>query len=293
VPLAQFVTNEPVRGIETPVWKSTDRYLPEEDPLQRIPQPASQAHLFYYHCDHIGTPYMMTDELGDVVWEATYKAWGETQQVIAKASQAAGIAPANPLRFQGQQEDAETGLHYNRHRYYDPSVGRYISTDPIKLAGGLNLHQYAPSPSQWTDALGLSSSGCHGKAVIRQYAPDDEGDRFGHYTITTLGSGGKVSSHQVITSDDYSHTKISHDTSGLGLPVHTINVDLPDASAAQSYQREIKGKDLGPYDLAGNSCVTHVFSTLQAGGADVPQGAKEQFKWLRQNGAKIFGKGKS
>jgi len=198
---------------------------------------------------------------------------GETQQSRSKdeASPLASTVTADSV--QGQQHDDETGLHYNQHRYYDPSVGRFVSTDPIKLAGGLNLHQYAPSPSQWTDALGLSSSGCHGKAVIRQYAPDEAGDRFGHYTITTLGAGGKVSSHQVITSDDYSHTKISHDTSGLGLPVHTINVDLPDVNAAQSYQREIKGKDLGPYDLAGNSCVTHVFSTLKAGGADVPQGA--------------------
>lgn len=69
VPLAQFVTHEPVQGRPTPVWTSTDRYLPEEDPLQHIPQPVAQAHLFYYHCDHIGTPYMMTDELGDVVWD--------------------------------------------------------------------------------------------------------------------------------------------------------------------------------------------------------------------------------
>ncbi|TAM54199.1 MAG: RHS repeat protein, partial [Paraburkholderia sp.] len=102
VPLAQFVSQAPVRGIDTPVWKSTDRYLPEEDPLQRVAQPAAQAHVFYYQCDHIGTPYMMTDEAGDVVWEATYKAWGETQEVIARVSKAVGVAPGNSIRFQGQ-----------------------------------------------------------------------------------------------------------------------------------------------------------------------------------------------
>ena len=46
------------------------------------------------------------------------------------------------LRFQGQQYDEETGLHYNRHRYYDPSQGRYLSLDPIGLAGGVNLVGY-------------------------------------------------------------------------------------------------------------------------------------------------------
>jgi RHS repeat-associated protein len=55
----------------------------------------------------------------------------------------------------GQYHDQETGLHYNRHRYYDPEVGRYISADPIGLAGGLNAHVYAPNPVEWVDPLGL------------------------------------------------------------------------------------------------------------------------------------------
>jgi RHS repeat-associated protein len=92
-----------------------------------------------------------------VVWEATYKAWGETQKVIAKASQAAGIVPRNPLRFQGQQHDPETGLRLNRHRYYDPSVGRFISIDPIGLLGGGHGYAYAPNPILWVDPLGLSA----------------------------------------------------------------------------------------------------------------------------------------
>ncbi|MDI6457774.1 RHS repeat-associated core domain-containing protein [Cronobacter muytjensii] len=60
-----------------------------------------------------------------------------------------------PLRYQGQYFDAETGLHYNRVRYYDPDAGRFISQDPIGLAGGINLYQYAPNPLVWVDPLGL------------------------------------------------------------------------------------------------------------------------------------------
>ena len=154
VPLAQYVT-APVAGMATPVRKENDRYVPEDDPLQRKPERVGDAHVFYYHCDQIGTPLLMTDDASEVVWEASYKAWGETQKVIERASKAAGITPRNRIRFQGQQLDPETGLSYNRHRYYDATTGRFISNDPIGLAGGLNLHQYAPNPIVWVDPLGL------------------------------------------------------------------------------------------------------------------------------------------
>ncbi|WP_232442507.1 RHS repeat-associated core domain-containing protein, partial [Burkholderia ubonensis] len=152
---AQYVSAL-VAGIETPERTEADRYTPEDDPLQRVPERVGEAHAFYYHCDQIGTPLLMTDELGDVVWEASYKAWGEAREVIARVSKAAGITPRNLLRFQGQQVDGETGLHYNRHRYYDPNVGRFISKDPIGLNGGPNVYQYASNPVEWIDPLGLS-----------------------------------------------------------------------------------------------------------------------------------------
>lgn len=61
----------------------------------------------------------------------------------------------NPIRFQGQYLDEETGLHYNRHRYYDPGNARYLTQDPIRLVGGTNFYQYAPSSTLWVDPLGL------------------------------------------------------------------------------------------------------------------------------------------
>jgi RHS repeat-associated protein len=61
-----------------------------------------------------------------------------------------------PLRFQGQYEDPETGLYYNRHRYYDPDAGRYITQDPIGLLGGVNSYQFAPNSIVWADPTGLA-----------------------------------------------------------------------------------------------------------------------------------------
>ncbi|MBI0328965.1 RHS repeat-associated core domain-containing protein [Burkholderia plantarii] len=161
VPMAQYVT-APVEGIETPVARADDRYTPEDDPLQRVPMAQGEARVMFYHCDQIGTPLMMTDEAGEVVWEASYKAWGETREVIERASAAAGVAVVrNPLRFQGQQVDDETGLHYNRYRYYDPSSGRFVSQDPVGLFGGVNPFAYADNPVAWIDPLGLAKRcGC-------------------------------------------------------------------------------------------------------------------------------------
>ncbi len=84
------------------------------------------------------------------MWSEKTGVWGEKGEVYADRI-------SNPLRFQGQYFDAETGLHYNRHRYYDPEIAGFISQDPIGLAGGLNVYQYAPNPLGWGDPWGLSA----------------------------------------------------------------------------------------------------------------------------------------
>ena len=63
-----------------------------------------------------------------------------------------------PIRFQGQYFDEETGLHYNRFRYFDPDLGMFTTRDPIGLMGGTNVFAYAPNPTGWIDPFGLSSS---------------------------------------------------------------------------------------------------------------------------------------
>ncbi|WP_240042383.1 RHS repeat-associated core domain-containing protein, partial [Photorhabdus khanii] len=62
------------------------------------------------------------------------------------------------LRYAGQYFDNETGLHFNTYRYYAPEIGRFITPDPIGLAGGLNLYQYAPNPMSWIDPWGLNKT---------------------------------------------------------------------------------------------------------------------------------------
>jgi RHS repeat-associated protein len=111
--------------------------------------------LYRYQNDHLGTPIALTGSLGDTLYECQYNAYG---QIINETYHQDDIdsLPDNPLRFQGQYYDEETGLHYNLNRYYDLFTGRYITQDPLGILGGLNSYQYAGSdPINWIDLLGL------------------------------------------------------------------------------------------------------------------------------------------
>ncbi|WP_392886756.1 RHS repeat-associated core domain-containing protein [Pseudomonas migulae] len=117
---------------------------------------------FYYQLDHLGTPQELTDYSGEIVWAAQYTAYGRLTRLNRDTHQILD----QPLRFQGQYFDPETGLHYNRHRYYQPDVGRYLTPDPSKLAGGLNQYRYTGSPTGRVDPLGLSECPGVGKCEV-------------------------------------------------------------------------------------------------------------------------------
>ncbi|MCG6578011.1 type IV secretion protein Rhs, partial [Pseudomonas sp. AF32] len=116
---------------------------------------------FYYHLDHLGTPQELTNYGGQIVWSARYHGYGKVREI----QHGGGERLDQPLRFQGQYHDLESGLHYNRHRYYNPETGRYLTPDPSKLAGGLNGYRYTLNPTGWVDPLGLVD--CPGKGGCR------------------------------------------------------------------------------------------------------------------------------
>ncbi|UZE13507.1 RHS repeat-associated core domain-containing protein [Pseudomonas sp. B21-053] len=155
VPVAQAVRHAPINLLGQPDYSG--EYSLDEDPLWNHKATASAFDaLAWYQCDHLGTPQELTDPQGNMAWTAQYKAWGQVTEQRSEWARQHGVV--NPIRFQGQYHDHETGLHYNRYRYYDPGVGRFVSQDPIGLAGGFNLHAYAPNPIEWVDPLGLAKS---------------------------------------------------------------------------------------------------------------------------------------
>ncbi len=156
VPVAQALRADAILLQDEPRYGA--HYLRDNDPLWLPPPPAPAIDsMAWYQCDHLGTPQALTDDDAGIAWNAEHRAWGTAKEVIRSAANGS-VELRNPIRFQGQYHDHESGLHYNRYRYYDPEVGRFVSKDPIGYAGGLNVHQYAPNPVEWVDPLGLSGN---------------------------------------------------------------------------------------------------------------------------------------
>jgi RHS repeat-associated protein len=99
--------------------------------------------------DHLDTPRQLTDNTKKIVWNWAYSAFGENQPTTTNNT-------VFNLRYPGQYYDAESKLHYNINRYYDPATGRYTQSDPIGLSGGINTYTYVGGNSiKWSDAKGL------------------------------------------------------------------------------------------------------------------------------------------
>ncbi|AVT03669.1 hypothetical protein C8242_14565 [Paracidovorax avenae] len=191
-------------------------------PLATIQGTAEEQHTYWYHCDQIGAPLELTDVQGQIAWAVDYKVRGEAAlRAVPKSAtgthgmpeqQRKGHGPEadelglgstlagrfalplveQPFRFQGQQFDEETGLHYNRFRYYEPRTGSFISQDPIGLIGGVNLFQYAVSPHNWIDPLGLDKLSKAG----RYHGPKPKYENPGHHDPSSgkfRGGGSRTS----------------------------------------------------------------------------------------------------
>jgi RHS repeat-associated protein len=124
-----------------------DSFVPVAMQEQILDEHNTKKSLYSYQNDPNGMPLRLLGEDGAIVWEVHYSAHGQIDWLDSTLTQ--------PLRLQGQYFDVESGLHYNRYRYYDPGVGCFISMDPIGLVGGLNPHQFAPNVFKWVDPLGL------------------------------------------------------------------------------------------------------------------------------------------
>ncbi|MCZ8774831.1 RHS element core protein [Escherichia albertii] len=148
--------------------------------------PVRKVHL--YHCDHRGLPLALISEDGNTVWSGEYDEWGN------QLNEENPHHLHQPYRLPGQQYDEESGLNYNRHRYYDPLQGQYITQDPIGLKGGWNLYAYPLNPVQRIDPMGLNGWNSLGDGGIKEvcqqvssavrYLPPDEAAKVIHNVET-------------------------------------------------------------------------------------------------------------
>jgi RHS repeat-associated protein len=110
---------------------------------------------YYVFTNQVGAPLRVEDDTGKVCWSAQIDPYG-----IAHLD--ANSTIEMPLRFPGHYFDQETGLHYNRFRYFSPELGRYIQSDPVGLFGGTNVYAYLTEPLSHVDIDGLGRKGSGG-----------------------------------------------------------------------------------------------------------------------------------
>ncbi len=220
VPVAQALRKSPIRLHKQPDWSQRE-YDFDQDPLWHTevkPQPFEA--IAWYQCDHLGTPMELTDEHGHIVWTGQYKAWGEVREELSDRAKQYGLS--NPIRFQGQYHDHETGLHYNRHRYYDPKMGRFVSQDPVSFVGGLNLYSYANNPIYWIDPYGLTAEEiCELTHEWRTELAPRDGTGTPNSVYTQLSGNGQFAVQNTIyNSDGLAVGQVDFKRHGAAVPGH-------------------------------------------------------------------------
>ncbi|MGK9176085.1 hypothetical protein KXR87_23255, partial [Yokenella regensburgei] len=156
----QMVEEIPVTPDGTPDHENAIRWIYEPGsftPLARY----EKGQLLYAITDTVGRIQELLTEDGTLVWRGKQQLWGREE-----GRQKDG-APTCRLRFPGQYDDDESGLFYNRFRYYDCDTGQYLSADPVGLLGGVNPYGYVTNPLRWIDPLGLC------KGDVQQLDPND------------------------------------------------------------------------------------------------------------------------
>ncbi|MBD9363794.1 RHS repeat-associated core domain-containing protein [Methylomonas fluvii] len=137
-----------------------------DTPVLIMMQDANATALYTIDTDHLDTPRVIKNNAGAIVWR-----WDQSEPfgISQPNSNPSGLGTFTyNLRFPGQYYDQETGLHYNMERYYHPGQGRYLQSDPIGLAGGINTYTYVGNnPLLYTDRYGL-------RANIDTYRTPDE-----------------------------------------------------------------------------------------------------------------------
>jgi RHS repeat-associated protein len=191
----QLIEEAPIYADGTVAYEQSIHWLYTPGSLTPVAR-YEQGKLHYVVADHLGTPRELLNEQGKMVWADRLSTWGRTE-LWQQAANDEDKVTCN-LRFAGQYADVESGLHYNRHRYYDVDTGQYLCPDPIGLAGGLNLYAYVPNPLTWIDPLGLAKCP-HAKLAnkIQERAIDGKIPKIAPGKVSPEGFHGRLSEQRM------------------------------------------------------------------------------------------------
>jgi RHS repeat-associated protein len=172
------------------------------------------ARVLYYELDHLGTPRQARLYSGEAQWRWESDGYGST--AANEDPDGNGQLTTVNLRFPGQYYDAESGLHYNWHRYYVPRLGRYMSADPIGLAGDINPYVYVENnPLSYTDPLGLMGQGERPSGVMPRPGPAPTSQGMGAWS-DFWRNYNNMKDANTIGADKYFHCKANCEATRRG-----------------------------------------------------------------------------
>ncbi|TDB42522.1 hypothetical protein C5467_24000 [Photorhabdus khanii subsp. guanajuatensis] len=178
----QLIEETPVYADGTVGYEQSIHWLYEPGKLTPSAR-YEQGQLHYVVSDHQGTVREICTEEGKVAWAGRLFTWGEPEFWTVSARKEETVS-CN-IRFCGQYEDEESGLFYNRFRYYSPETGQYLSPDPLGLAGGVNPYGYVSNPVSFVDPFGLA--GCPGANPNISKSGNELGVVTGNYSAVKPG----------------------------------------------------------------------------------------------------------
>ncbi len=177
--------------------------------------------------DLVGAPTELLTGDGRSAWRQGRSLWGVPERSWGP------FAPATetsiPLRFPGQYADDESGLHYNRHRYYDPTTGRFLTTDPLGLLPAPNPNAYVADPRTWSDPSGLTPCTTY---TARPYASKTLAQNLADAGQPAPTTSPGWQAHHMIPGGEYAGRSASardalHQTQNL---LHQLGINLDEAA---------------------------------------------------------------
>ena len=226
------------------------------DAMRFVSAGVSAPGISYVHADHLGSPQKMTDSTKAIVWDAVYTPFGQVHSITGTAT--------NNQRFPGQYADAETGYSYNYFRDYDPTMGRYVQSDPSGLKGGLNTYGYAlTNPTLYTDFFGLVVLQCQRPANF-----PFPFNQFDHYWLKTdtreAGMGavpGEIPGQNQNSNSPGTRVQVIDHSGESEAPTSSCQV-VPNLDEDCVNKALASGRDLGRWTV-GNQCQSFVSEVIK------------------------------
>ncbi|RYC37114.1 EndoU domain-containing protein [Pectobacterium zantedeschiae] len=224
-------------------------------PLAQVEAQGDSTQLHYIVTDLTGTARELCSEEGDVRWRGEQGLWGAHREerrpipLRRYLGDAANEEVYCELRYQGQLYDAETGLYYNRHRYYDAESGQYLSPDPIGLAGGIRPQGYVHNPLEWVDPLGLAKTVCDPKINAEHVFHGEinkKGKAVGFHHRASIGHEGKARIGEITNAPNQhgvytAKVEVFDKSSGTWVAKGRDSSFFPDSWNRQKVMSEIRG----------------------------------------------------